>query len=79
MERGPPSRMAGVTLVLIASYTLHVSQAPYAKAGHFWDEIGSDFQDDRLRFSVEIWVDILPAYRLRMAPETHVYVEVSAL
>jgi len=32
----PSMQMAGVTLVLMASLVLHATQAPYAKAGHFW-------------------------------------------
>ena len=60
------SRMAGVTLVLIASFSLHATQAPYAKAGHFWDEVG-DFHGDRLMFT-----DVILKY-------VEIYVEVSAL
>ena len=52
-----PSRMAGVTLVLMASQILHASQAPYAEAGHFWDEVGSDFHGDRLMF-MDVYVEI---------------------
>ena len=52
-----PSRMAGVNLVLMASFSLHATQAPYAKAGHFWDEVGSDFHGDRLMF-MDVYVEI---------------------
>ena len=52
------SRMAGVTLVLMASLMLHATQAPYAKAGHFWDEVGSDFHGDRLMFT-DAYVEIM--------------------
>jgi len=47
--------MAGVNLVLMASFSLHATQAPYAKAGHFWDEVG-DFHGDRLMF-MDVYVE----------------------
>ena len=50
-------RMAGVTLVLMASLGLHATQAPYAKAGHFWD-VGSDFHGKKPHVYVEIWVEV---------------------
>ena len=49
----------------MASLMLHATQAPYAKAGHFWDEVG-DFHGDRLMFMdvyVEIYVEVSALYK----------------